>query len=111
MKTSRITIRPFIPFKKDEEKEGREPYATLEYGNVKIEIDYSIMRFLNLDVKSDLYNKTKSIAKAGFEEIIKEMDLQLYGELPSTHRDSNHRYLKSITYNHLHPINKEIEIE
>jgi len=109
METSKIKIRPFIPSMKDEEKEGREPFAVLKYGNVEIEIDYTIMRFLSFNVESGCYWKTKSIAKAGFEEILKEMNLHLWGDLPLTHRDGNHPFLKSITNNHLHPINKEIK--
>ena len=107
METSKIRIRPFVPWAKDEEKEGREPFAILKYGNVEVEIDYTIMRLLTLDVKSDLYCQVASVAKAGFDEIIKEMDLHLYGKLPSTHRDGNHPFLKSIANNPLHPINKE----
>ena len=52
MKTSKIKIRPFIPWKKDEEKEGREPFAVLKYGNVEVELDYTLM--LDLTIKEEV---------------------------------------------------------
>ena len=107
METSKIRIRPFIPYMKDEKKEGREPFAVLKYGNVEVELDYTIMQFLTLDIKSDLYCQVRSIARAAFDEIIKEMDFYLSGKLPSTHRDNDHPFLKSITANPLHPVNTE----
>ncbi len=109
MGTSKIKIRPFIPSMKNESTEGREPFAILHYGNVEIEIDYSIMRFLKLDTESDLWCKTTSIAQAAFGEILKEMDYHLWGKLPLTHRDGSHPFLKSISNNPLHVINKEID--
>lgn len=106
METSKIKIRPFIPCMKDEEKEGREPYAILKYGNIEIELDYSIISNLNLNIKSDIFAKTVSITNAGFKEIEKEMSLKVWGKLPNTHRDGDHPYLKSVIDNPLHPINK-----
>ena len=111
MKTSKIKIRPFIPSMKNEVADGREPFAILRYGNVEIELDYTIIRTLKLDIESDLYTKTISIAHAGFNEIMREMDFDLYGKLPSTHRDGEHPFLKSITNNPLHPINDEIKTD
>ena len=109
METSRIKIRPFIPWLKNEQTDSREPFAVLRYGNIEVELDYTIMDFLTLDVESDLYSKTASIAHAAFKEIIKEMCFDLYNELPSTHRDGGHRFLKSITDNPLHLSNNEIQ--
>jgi len=107
MKTSQIKIRPFVPYLKDETKEGREPYAILKYGNVEIELDYTVMCHIKLDIKSDAWAKTVAITNAAFEEILKEMRLKMDGILPNTHRDGNHPILKSIANNPLHPINKE----
>ena len=103
MNTTKIKIRPFVPYAKDEEKEGREPYAIL----IEIELDYTIMRQLTIDSRSQVDVKTPAIAKAAFEEILKEMELELRNSLPDTHRDGNHPHLKSITQNHLHSINKK----
>jgi hypothetical protein len=107
MKTSKIKIRPFIPSMKDEEIEGREPYAVLKYGNVEVELDYTIMKYLELNIESDLFAKTVSIAHAAFQEIIKEMHVEMDGTIPNLHRDGNHPYLKSIIGNPLHYINKK----
>ncbi len=104
---TKIKIRPFIPYIKDEKTEGREPFAILTYGEVTVELDYTIIRMLTLDCQSDLMTKTVSLAKGAFDEIIKEMDYKLYGTLPTTHRDVDHPILKSIDKNPLHPINKE----
>ena len=105
--TSKIKIRPFVPFAKDEEKEGREPYAVLKYGNVEIELDYTVMRMLSIDSKSSVTYNLRSITHSAFEEIIKEMNYDLYGKLPNTHRDGDHPFLTSISENPLHPINKD----
>ena len=107
MKTSKIKIRPFVPSMKDEIKEGREPFAILKYGNVEIELDYTIMRYLTLDIKSHLYTKTVGIANAAFEEIIKEMHVEIDGKIGITHRDGDHPFLDSTANNPLHPINKK----
>lgn len=42
-------IRAFKPILKDEEKEGREPYAVLTYGDTTIEIDYTIFGSLTFN--------------------------------------------------------------
>lgn len=88
MNTSKIKIRPFIPTMKDENIEKREPFAILNFGNVTIELDYTIMRYLKLGVSSDLWAETISICHRGFEEIVKEMELNMYGEMPRYHRDT-----------------------
>ena len=112
MKTSKLKVRPFIPFAKDEEKDGREPFAILKYGNIKIEIDYTILRYLTLDTKSPYMYKTCCIFNTSIEEIIKEMNLTLDKKLPRYHRDAKtereRKWLDSFSYNPLHPDNKEI---
>lgn len=112
MKTSKIKIRPFIPCMKDEVKDGREPFAVLKYGNIEIEFDYTIIRHLKLDMLSDCYTKTVSLASAGIDEILKEMDLDLYGRMPDYHRDSDKAKRLPMTHNHLHPFNnRNVEVE
>jgi chromosomal replication initiation ATPase DnaA len=96
-----------MPCKKDEEKEGREPFAVLKYGNVVIELDYTIMRYLTIDNESHVFTKAAGTAIAAFQEIIKEMDAVLYDHIPFHHRDSDSEYLNSMTHNPLHPTNKE----
>ena len=106
MKTSKINIPPFKPFLLDEEKEGREPFAVLKYGNVTIELDYTLMLSLNINNESACMVKTTGLAMAGFDEIIKEMHFDMNGSLPSEHRDA--RNPKSLTHDPLHPSNEEV---
>ena len=89
METTKIKIRPFIPFAKDEQKEGREPFALLTYGNVTIELDYTLLNYLRLDVQSGCWSKTQSICNRGIEEILNEMYLAMDGKLPKYHRDTD----------------------
>lgn len=42
-------IRAFTPSMKDEEKDGREPFATLTYGDTVIELDYSMFNRVRID--------------------------------------------------------------
>jgi len=91
MKTSKLKLRPFIPHgmlatgdrELDEQNReifkkggllGREQYATLSYGNVTIELDYSIFRRLSLDV-GRCYDRERAIFNLGKEEILKEMKI------------------------------------
>lgn len=111
IKTSKIIIRPFIPSMKNEKEEGREPFAVLKFGNVEVELDYTVMRCLDLDIKNECFVKAVSIANASFREIVKEMEFVLYGRLPDNHRDSKHPYLSSLTHNPLHPNNPEITVK
>jgi len=112
MKTSKLKVRPFIPFAKDEKKDDREPFAVLKYGNIEIELDYTILRYLTLDTENSYMCKTCYIFKASVEEIIKEMNLTLDKKLPRYHRDAKTKreckWLNSFSYNPLHPSNKEI---
>jgi hypothetical protein len=110
METSKIKIRPFIPCMKDEEKDGREEFATLKYGNVEIQIDQTILEYLTLNSQSDLMIKTTSIFRAGVAEMKREMWTKLENKLPPHHRDSGSLYVKDFAYNPLHVMNKEIEI-
>ena len=79
MKTSRLRLRPFM---QEAEQEGsdlkpmgkREEFATLSYGGVTIELDYTIFRFLTLNVCSDPYMCSQSIFELGKCEILKEME-------------------------------------
>ena len=107
MKTSKIKIRPFIPLL-DEDSE--EPRAILSYGNITVELDYTILRYLCIDNESGIFAKPTSIGNAAIKEIEREMQFDMYGSLPNLHRDGNHPSLKSITHNPLHPSNKEVEI-
>lgn len=52
----------------------REQYATLSYGNVTIELDYSIFRRLTLDV-GRCYDRERAIFNLGKEEILQEMNI------------------------------------
>ena len=105
MKTSKIKIRPFIPCLNPD---SDEPRAILIYGNVTIELDYTILRCIHMDNESISFAKTRSICNAAFKEIEREMEYNMYGKLNKLHRDGNHPFLKNITHNPLHPINKEI---
>ena len=111
LKTSKVRIRPFKPCLKDEEKEGREPFAVLSYGGVEIEIDYTIFRSLRFDNKADYFCKTVSVGTYALKEIINEMEYNLYGDefgLPGLHRDGNHLFVKNKLMNPIHPENPEV---
>ena len=79
MKTSKLRLRPFMPLAEaigssdNLTKNEREQYATLSYGGVTIELDYTILRYLSLDVKSLWFLKAKGIFNLGLDEILKEM--------------------------------------
>jgi len=104
MKTSELNIRPFKPSKLDEGKEGREPFATLTFGNVTLELDYTIIRDLKMDNKSDLAYGAVSAFGKGMEEIFNEMNLDLYRDMPANHRDNkNSRYVQDRFRNPYHP--------
>ena len=90
MKTSKIKIRPFIPIFEPEE---REPFAVLKYGNIEIELDYTIMRSLTIDNKSLI--ATANMANKAFDEILKEMDFNITGLIMDHHRDGKHGGLNS----------------
>jgi hypothetical protein len=110
MKTTEITIRPFKPTQRDETKDKREPYAILSYGNVHIEIDYTLLNSLSLDLYSDIWQKTNCILNAGVKEMLREMAIVLYGIMPKHHRDTQTNYTESFTHNPLHKDNEEIRI-
>ncbi len=91
MKTSKLKLRPFIPYSMVEtgdkeldeankaafKKKGmlkREQFATLSYGNVTIELDYTIFMRLSLDV-GRCYDRERAIFNLGKEEILKEMKI------------------------------------
>lgn len=108
VKTSKLVLRPFIPtgmvasgnaeedakrigFLKENRMDRREQYATLTYGNVTIELDYTIFMRLSLDVGKQ-YDRERAIFNLGKDEILTEMDLNSGGrdELDpnSWHRDN-----------------------
>ncbi len=97
MDTTKIRIRPFVPYLKDEKAEKREPFALLTYGNVTIELDMTIMEGLRLT--TSYAEKTCMIAHCGFDEIKKEMWVDLEGELPRYHRDSEEQKELPLTHN------------
>lgn len=79
MKTSRLRLRPFMPHAEQESCElepmgKREEYATLSYGGVTIELDYTILRHLELDIKSEWFSKAVQVFNLGKGEILKEME-------------------------------------
>ena len=85
MKTSKLRLRPFMPTAEQEGSDlkpmgKREEFATLSYGGVTIELDYTIFRFLTLDVCSDLYMCSQSIFELGKCEILKEMEFNHKGK-------------------------------
>jgi len=102
MKTSKLKLRPFIPTMRDEEKDGREPYATLKYGNILIELDYTILRSLKLNIQG--MDQVTALFASGIDEIQMEMNMDM-GHEPYGHRDQNLPYMKSLTHYALHPIN------
>ena len=109
MKTSKINIRPFIPCLKDEEKDGREEFAVLTYGNIRIEIDQTILDYVSLNSQSDFMVKTCSIFSAAISEMKREMWAQIEGKLPPHHRDSETPFVSNFTHNPLHKNNVNIK--
>ena len=90
-KTSSLRVRPFIPCMKDEEKDGREEFATLTYGNVTVELDYTILRNIRLYDQSPYMAKTVSIFHAAVREIVREMHVVMDGRIPDHHREPSER--------------------
>lgn len=96
MNTSKLVLRPYMPTGMlatgDEKEDGelreklkadfgnlkREQYATLSYGNVTIELDYTIFIRLSLDVGHQ-YDREKQIFNLGKEEILQEMNINAEG--------------------------------
>lgn len=80
MKTSKLRLRPFMPISEQEGSKleplccERDEYATLSYGGVTIELDYTILRFLELDTRSEWYIKASQVFNLGKSEILKEME-------------------------------------
>ena len=105
--TSMIKIRPFIPCLNPD---SEEPKAILTYGNVTVELDYTIIGSIRMDNGSTIFSKPTSIFNAAMMEILREMEFDMYGKLHKLHRDAGASYLNSITHYPLHPINKEITI-
>ena len=102
---SKLTVRPFIPTMKDETKEGREPFATLSFGDVTIEIDITIFRSLTLDLGSDLYTKTCQLFEYARKEMEREMWEEIDGERDPHHRDGTSRFASDPDRNPIHPKN------
>ena len=78
IKTSKLRLRPFMPLAEQEGSDlepmgKREEFATLSYGGVTIELDYTILRHLVLDIKTEWYTNAISIFNLGKDEILKEM--------------------------------------
>lgn len=79
MKTSKLRLRPFMPLAEQvgsgyEPIKEREQYATLSYGGVTIELDYTILRYLDLDVKSECHGQAVAVFRLGMSEMLKEME-------------------------------------
>lgn len=74
--TSKIVVRPF--------QSMAEPHATLKFGNVEIQLEYTVIRRLKLDWDSP---RIRGITAAAIEEIALEMQADMKGELPYAHRD------------------------
>ena len=78
MKTSKLTLRPFMPYS-EVKGSGLKPlpnakpeeYATLTYNNVTIRLDYTILRHLELNCSN---NRVCSICLLGLNEILTEMN-------------------------------------
>lgn len=100
METSKIKIRPFTPI----EEIKREPFAVLKYGNVEIELDYTVLRHISFDEQSSTFARTRSIFNAAIEELLREMAITLDKSLPKDHRDSeSSKFVKDRSRNPLHP--------
>lgn len=95
--TTPVRIRPHIPI-----SEEREPYATLRYGNIVVELGYTVMQYIRLDLRSSAWSHTASICAAAFKEIMHEMNYALYGNRDNCHRDGDHPYVSAIDRNPLH---------
>lgn len=79
MKTSKLRLRPFMPIAEQVGSEyvpmkEREQYATLSYGGVTIELDYTILRYLDLDVKSECHGQAVAVFRVGMSEMLNEME-------------------------------------
>jgi hypothetical protein len=103
MKTSKVILRPFIPCLKDEQKDGREPFAVLKYGNVEVELDYTIMLQLEIDNEADCMYKTVGLANRAFKEIVHEMHCDMDKKIPDLHRDGSHPSVLDEWNNDMHP--------
>lgn len=110
IETSKIIIRPYKPWAKDEVKNGREPYAILSYGNINMEIDYTLLNSLQFKLESESWIRSSCIISAGKDEILREMYTIMDGKLPKHHRDNKTKYTECLTHNPLHSFNKEITI-
>jgi len=108
METSKINIRPFTPCLKDEDKNGREEYDTLTYGNITIELDQTIIDYLTLNSQSEYMIKICRIFDCGIDEIKNEMWAKIEGKLQPHHRDSQSAFVKDPYMNILHPDNSYI---
>ena len=104
MHKTEIKIRPFIPVLKDEEKEGREPFATLGFGGVTVEIDLTLLRSVTVNNESPQFLQTCCIFNAAIKEIEREMWSDLDGEIPRYHRDceATKHHNDNFTHNPLH---------
>jgi len=105
-----ILVRPFIPGMKDEAKDGREPFVTLTYGGVTIEIDYTLMLSLAVDNKSPYMNKTVGMSAYAFKEIIREMEYHMDGFLNEYHRDGGKAQGLGFCHYPLHESQAEVTV-
>lgn len=88
-----------------------EPFATLEFGGVKIKVPYTLFRSVKMDNESINFAKPVSLFSRGIEEIIKEMEADIYGVMPPYHRDSEEFKSLPMSHNAIHPSNQEISIK
>lgn len=92
MNSSKIKFRPFIPSahwkgyddtvaNSVPKETKREPFATLTYGGVTVEIDYTIFLHMNIGYKKNAgpMSRAVSIFHLAKEEILKEMATDLEG--------------------------------
>lgn len=100
--SSELYIRPFVPGAGDDAIGGREPFATLTYSNITIELDYTFMR----NVSSSSIGSQDRLFALGCEQILKDMEYDIYNEQPYDHRDTQ-KYREQAAQNKYWTINTE----
>lgn len=81
--TTPLNIRVAVPVYKEQ---VREPFATLTYGNITIEIDKTVIGFLGLNSNSN--HMAAVLFSNAIDQIQTEMHLDETGRYSAFHRDN-----------------------
>ena len=99
---SKIEISPMMHL-------DEEPTAILYFGDVKINIPYTLLRYVSINNESINMAKSIGLFSAGINQIEKDMEIEMYGETPRYHRDSEEFKALPFSHNPLHHLNKEVK--